>query len=53
MSSSLNTSTFVGGVKAGILTLSIILTIVGTNSASLTPFSLPQGFLLSTAFRVP
>ncbi len=53
MFSSVNAGTFVGGVKAGILTLSIILVIVGVNSASLTPFGLPRGFLLSTMFRVP
>ncbi len=53
MFSLVNTSTFVSGVKSGILTLSIILVIVGVDSASLTSFSLPRGFLLSTVFRVP
>ena len=52
MSSSLNAGTFVSGVKAGILTLGVVL-VVGVDSVSLTPFGLPRGFLLSTAFRVP
>jgi hypothetical protein len=52
MSSSLNANTFASRVKAGILTLSIIL-VIGIDFTSLTPFGLPRGFLLSTAFRVP
>jgi hypothetical protein len=53
MFSLLNASTFISRVKAGISTLGIILAIVGADSASLTPFSLPQDFLLSAVFGVP
>jgi hypothetical protein len=52
MFSLLNTSTFVSRVKAGILTLSIILAIIGADSTSLTLFSLPWDFLLSAVFGV-
>ncbi len=53
MFSLLNASTFIDRVKARISTLSIILAVIGANSASLTPFSLSQDFLLSAVFGVP
>ncbi len=41
MSSSVNTSIFDGGLKAGILTLSIVVVVIGTAFISLAPFGLP------------
>jgi hypothetical protein len=41
MFSLLNAGMFVGGVKAGISTLGVVLAVVGADSASLTPFGLP------------
>jgi hypothetical protein len=52
MFSLLNTSMFISKIKARILTLSVVLAIVSTNSTSLTLFGLPQDFLLSVVFGV-